>query len=349
MHPRKSEVSRIAGEGATQSAGTSPSTGKRPTLNMLLRWLDEDAAVSVSGIPLSVRVELCLFLGACTGSPDLGSSAQAIIGGTADLLNSQVVMLVSYPQDHSYYDTCTAELIAPSLLVTAAHCVDAADHVGLLFGIFTDQDGSQFRLSALTPVGTVTAHPQYDSTTSANDIGVVELLSPLLPAPLALNRTAADPTWVSAAAEISGYGLTNVNDPSSAYVRNHAVTQVVDFNSAFVQVGDSTRHTCVGDSGGAAIMTIGGARVLIGVDSHGPPGCTDPSQFTRMDTQLGFLDPYLPNLDMASAPDPFDAATDLGVAGGAADLGAIGSPNGNMSGDTSHTVSSGRGCSFATR
>src|SRR3954470_12207916 len=80
----------------------------------------------------------------CVAPPAVDEAASPIIGGTVTTGDPAVVLLVSYPPDLSTFDTCTAALIAPDALVTAAHCVDAKHHPGYLFGVFTGPDASAY-------------------------------------------------------------------------------------------------------------------------------------------------------------------------------------------------------------
>src|SRR3954471_3808679 len=80
----------------------------------------------------------------CVAPPTLDEAASPIIGGTATTGDPAVVLLVSYPPDLSTFDTCTASVIAPKVLLTAAHCLDPKDHPGYLFGVFTGPDASAY-------------------------------------------------------------------------------------------------------------------------------------------------------------------------------------------------------------
>ena len=75
-----------------------------------------------------------------------------------------------------------------------------------------------------------------------------------------------------------------------------------------VRVGDPQHVTCLGDSGGPALIMEGGAEIVIGVDSYADNGsCNLPAHFRRTDLYTGFLDPYL-----GTAANP-DAGVDAGV------------------------------------
>src|SRR5688572_27580639 len=118
---------------------------------MMTRWLALLAAL--------------LPLGACT-SLTLAEEQQEIIGGTRSFGVTSTMLLVSYPPDRSYLVTCTAVLISPDVLLTAAHCVDEPNHPNHIYGVFTGDDAEPYpTLSSiepfLKPVASVHAHPLY--------------------------------------------------------------------------------------------------------------------------------------------------------------------------------------------
>ena len=84
-----------------------------------------------------------LLAGACelgTGEPDQCTEVAAVIGGTAATADDAVVLLAAYPPERDTWYSCTASVIAPGLLLTAAHCVDAPNHPDFLYGAFLGQD-----------------------------------------------------------------------------------------------------------------------------------------------------------------------------------------------------------------
>src|SRR5258708_37544601 len=105
-----------------------------------------------------------LLLAGCSAAVEVQGAA--IIGGSRDRGDPAVVMLVSYPPDQSTAYTCTASLIAPTILLTAAHCVDAAHHPRYLFGVFPRDDATAYATTpqlaaALVPARAVRPHPQH--------------------------------------------------------------------------------------------------------------------------------------------------------------------------------------------
>jgi len=263
-----------------------------------------------------------------TGSLPLARSSSPIIGGTADDGDPAVVMLVSYPSDESTYYTCTAEVISPTVLLTAAHCVDAANHTGHTFGVFLEPDATPYKASVKTlkphlkAVREVHAHPQYDPNGSGYpaDVGVAILAEPVSIAPLPINRTALDSSIVGKSSRIIGYGQTVSGTFNVKKYQATTSVNKLENDGHTVVVGDDARRTCLGDSGGPALVTLNGVETIIGTNSYtNTNGCTEPSHFQRVDVYKAFIDSYLSSDDAGAPTDagtdsggPMDAGTDSG-------------------------------------
>ena len=145
-----------------------------------------------------LTLTLLVLTGACqpAGQPDdrTGASAAPIIGGSPAPDDGAVVWLVSYPSDESSLSSCTASVIAPDVLLTAAHCVDPDEHPDHSYGVYFGADGSSYAtISELIPqladIASATMHPDYDPTPPFTaDIALVTLAEPTTVAPL--------PIWV---------------------------------------------------------------------------------------------------------------------------------------------------------
>ncbi|HTR54653.1 MAG TPA: trypsin-like serine protease [Kofleriaceae bacterium] len=272
---------------------------------------------------------LALALAACA-SP-LASTQQAIIGGSADAGDSAVVMLAAYPADHSTLFTCTAEVVSPTALVTAGHCLDhTADYA---YGVFYGEDASSYAtLTELLPQLAATSatyiYPGYDrSAPFTGDIGVVVLAQATQVAPLAFARQAPTQAMVGEPARIVGYGQTVYNTFHES--RDAADTTVAAIDAGdTITVGDTTHLTCVGDSGGPALVS----NVIVGVDSYSDTtGCTQPAHFRRTDVYAAFIDQYAGT----SAPLGSDAGPTAGAdAGTGSDMETSSSGGGCTSGRT---------------
>lgn len=256
---------------------------------------------------------LAAFLAGCgQADPEVGEASDAIIGGAPDPGDSPIMLLVSYPADHSTFDTCTASLISPTVLLTAAHCVDPLTHPGYEYGLFPDYDASAYPsantlIPKLLPIKEVHEHPDYDRDPPFKaDIGVAILESPMNREPLAINRDPLDISIVGKPARLVGYGQTK-------YGEYNAIRHAVDSSVAklpgddTVQVGDTEHRTCVGDSGGPALVDFDGETRIIGADSYTDfAGCLDAAYYRRTDMYLPFIDQYAPPEPPPPPPDTMD-------------------------------------------
>jgi V8-like Glu-specific endopeptidase len=270
------------------------------------------------------RLVLCAVLAAgCGNSPHIVAARHAIIGGTRDTGDPAVVMLVSYPTNLSTFYTCTAALISPTVLVTAAHCVDAGQHAGDQFGVFFGDDASSYATTAalaavLGGVSGVYAHPSYDpSPPYTADIAVAILSQAQTIAPLPIERTPLTAATAGQTARIVGYGQTQYGQYNVTKYQASTVIASVGTDDT-ITVGDAQHRTCVGDSGGPALVMLGGVETIVGVDSYtDTTGCTQPAHDRRVGQYTAFLDGYTGYV----APDMGGATADLGSAGDASDLG----------------------------
>jgi secreted trypsin-like serine protease len=275
---------------------------------------------------------LLLVLGGCVAAPT--DRRAAIIGGVGDTGDPAVVMLVSYPPNQSTFFTCTASFIAPTVLVTAAHCVDAATHPGHQFGVFLGPDASAYTTAAtlapqLWPASTVAANPSYDPNSPFTaDIGVVVLQSSPGVTPIPFARTALPPTLPGQNARLVGYGQTVYG--TFNVIKHEAATTVQSLPpDDTVVVGDSTHHSCVGDSGGPALVMLGGVETIIGVDSYtATTGCVDPAFYRRVDQYTTFLDSYIPIVPADDFGPPPDFGMPRDMAAPAVDFGTAAPPSG---------------------
>jgi uncharacterized protein (TIGR03382 family) len=227
----------------------------------------------------------------------LASSAVAgnapVIQGTPDPGDPAVVQIYAYPANKSTLDTCTGTVISPTAILTAAHCLDHDSNY--VYGVFFEADANAYngqivQIEAhLKAVSAVHIHPMYSRTSPfLADIGVLVLAAPTTVAPLAFSRTAPDATLVNAPVKIVGYGEVTSGTVQNARSSATTVVAGIDAGTDTILVGDSTFHTCVGDSGGPALQ----GDVILGVDSYGASGCGAPSHFRRTATYADFIDQY---------------------------------------------------------
>ncbi len=234
----------------------------------------------------------------------LGRARSAVIGGEPDAGDPAVVLLAAWSPDLATLDLCTATLIGPDVLLTAAHCVDEASHPGGSFGVFFGPDANAYpSASTLIPkladIAEIHVHPDYDPEPPFSaDIAVVILAEPRPTKPLPVLWSPLSSDLVGAPARIVGYGQTLYEEPNASKHEALTVLAAIDEGDT-ITVGDVDHKTCIGDSGGPALVFVDGVETVIGVNSYTDlAGCLEPAHYRRTDLYTGFLGQFVP------APEP---------------------------------------------
>ncbi len=228
------------------------------------------------------------------------TAAHAITKGSVDTSDEAVVALRnrSLLCGTGIPPECTGTLVAPRVLVTAAHCVDHGDPQAFEVVLAADltSGGEVFYAQD------VLVHPQWDPTTRANDIALVTLTASaeVTPPPLA---TSMDDQFIGVAVRLVGFGGDAVGAPPG--VKRTGTATVSSVASTEFRVTPSPSMSCQGDSGGPVFVTVGDTEYLLGVTSWGDPACAEFGVNTRIDSYLaGFIQPYLDSLPAAAnTPD----------------------------------------------
>jgi hypothetical protein len=239
--------------------------------------------------------------------PEPGSRALAIVGGTVNPGDPAVVML------QTSTGGCTGSLVASTVVLTAAHCIERSlgpgDKRGTVY--FGTQSGDWFAQRSIIDM---VIHRYYDAGFDLGyDIALVRLRDPAPDTviPVELNDVPLDATYVGATVRAVGFGGTGyVNDQLQGFgVKRSASITVDKVTPDFLEIGDEVHNTCQGDSGGPHFMTIGGREVQVAVSSFGASSnagrCTGPSKITRVDAYL--QDFLIPVIDAWSGPCQDDA------------------------------------------
>lgn len=225
---------------------------------------------------------------------DLGGEREAIINGTVDAADPAVVMVRT---ESGLY--CTGTLVADSLVLTAAHCLDGSAQVGVGFGL----DG----WSTPAAVAQQIAHPLWNGDYNAgHDVALLVLassVSGVTPIPLSGDWAAARP---GDTLRIVGYGDdTAPTNTGFGTKRSASVTARSAANAGLIAVSEASgTQTCHGDSGGPALYTDAqGVERVVGVASFGYPNCQGGALFTRVADCADFLADYL-EIEVSSVPPP---------------------------------------------
>jgi V8-like Glu-specific endopeptidase len=249
-----------------------------------------------------------LACGAAPQAPDEDptsplSRSTEIVGGTADNGDPAVIEIEarwprSYPPD-GLYEVCTAVVVAPTVVVTAAHCTiptgESAPPVQTRFRIFLKNDEARMKDADWTVVPTANVHPHPRYTVNAdgttiNDIAVVVLPRPLAVRPLPLHFQPLTAALVGQPIRLVGYGY----DANWQAGRKRSVKTVLTaVGDTTVQAGTLGASACMGDSGGPGLMVFTGVEQVVSLESYGQGACTSASTQTRVDAFADFVRPFL--------------------------------------------------------
>src|SRR5690606_23909186 len=257
----------------------------------------------------------------CAPEAELGSIDRPIIGGVpveGDALPTIGAVTTNIGS------ICTGTLIAPTVFLTAAHCVEpmllkqSAQAAGqtppdeITYQVTFARDLHAATEDDYLEVASVVWHAEFLADLEAvltpgvsqwNDIALVHLAEPVEDRPL--QRLAPSDVVEALAAEerpvaVAGYGLTSNEDDTSAGVLTAGQSALDELGEFEILAGEGdAQQACRGDSGGP-IFADDGDTYQIGIASRlnanlfpppsEPPPCDSGLLYTRVDTYAAWIE-----------------------------------------------------------
>jgi MYXO-CTERM domain-containing protein len=218
--------------------------------------------------------------------------------------------------------TTIAKVGTSGILLTAAHCVvahDAMENITLPIRVVPPSQlsilaGSDWRtslsLGRTYTVAEVAVPAAYDgATNSPNDVALVRYLNPIpsVPAIPAL-APAEDVLAVGDTVTLVGYGQTETDSMNTVRRTVGRTIGTLTENHVLYGQGDG-KGQCKGDSGGPAVIQVGGALRVAGVISYGDVGCTLLGAAVRVSSAAAFIRAFIDAATPADAGVGPDAST----------------------------------------
>lgn len=242
------------------------------------------ASLAVGGVTVAALITGA----ACSDAkPLVAEEALPIVGGSFDAGDDAVVAL------QIRGGLCTGTLIAPRVIMTAAHCVAGAIDSGETSSGTVFFGNGQDPWIAEIGIDDMAMHRLYAPPAFVQwDIAAVRLAedAPDGIEPIPPSTTALDPAAdIGLSARTVGFGVTDGQSQSGAGLKRQVRLTVDEITYLHVGVGTSSENTCQGDSGGPTLVELDGDEHVVGVTSFGSDACRARSYLTRVDTMQDWL------------------------------------------------------------
>ncbi|MEV6837949.1 trypsin-like serine protease [Streptomyces sp. NPDC051133] len=299
--------------------------------------------------PSQATLEKRIASAAGTSAPTTSSSPSAvspkIIGGNETTISSAPWMAQLWYDNGSDSFFCGGSVIAPTKILTAAHCVKDENGTSYNWKAYgavvtgtdqlptTDSTGAtNLHGGQATAVSRQWNHPSYNPRAIDNDIAVLTLAAPVKATPIRMVTSGDTASYASGtSAKVYGWGRTSSTSDNisqtlktatlplqsdstcaGAYGSDYVKGHMVCAGKPATGSDSGTTSACNGDSGGPLVVN---GRIA-GVVSWGVQDCVEKgaySVFSKVTTYVGAVYPQLDDTNLSLFDNKADNKADLFV------------------------------------
>ncbi len=217
-----------------------------------------------------------------------------------------IAALVQHGQDAFDGQFCGGSVIAPTVVLTAAHCVTGSS-AGSIDVVTGRAQLSASQLGQRLAVRSISVDPSYSATTEHHDAALLRLASPTRAPAVSLAGSAdAALLTIGSPLSVAGWGLldNNGDEPDILHAATIQALRIGRCQDAYgsdvtssLMICAGTPVTgvpdaCQGDSGGPLVSGAGSAARLVGLVAFGGERCGDPSApgvYTRVSAEVPWI------------------------------------------------------------
>ena len=256
------------------------------------------SAPPLAAIVAAIATAACSEAGRATRAEPVETTRAAVVSGALDTDDPAVAAILprrSACAQPTPTPTCTGVLIAPRVVLTAAHCInDPSLRLEVYFGASTVDGSGRFDV-----VTAVSVHPKFDAKSHAFDVALLRLADDPGIAPVSMGTFDA---VIGASARVVGFGVDG-SPTSVPGIKRAGVTTVTSFEAGSFRTAPGPSMSCAGDSGGPVLIRAAdaGAELLVGVTSYGDSPCKEFAVNARVDAVRDFIDPFVAETEATPA------------------------------------------------